>query len=45
VGTLQVVQGGGVTEVGNHWEYGGAVAARAMLADISAALDGLAGRG
>jgi iron complex transport system substrate-binding protein len=44
-GTLQVVQGGGVAEVGNHWEYGGAVAARAVLADIAAALDGLAGRG
>ena len=42
--TLQVVQDGGVSEVGNHWEYGGAVAARVVLADIAAALDGLAAR-
>ena len=44
-GTLQVVQDGGVAEVGNHWEYGGAVAARVVLADIAAALDALAARG
>jgi iron complex transport system substrate-binding protein len=42
--TLQVVQDGGVIEVGNHWEYGGAVAARVVLADIRTALDGLAAR-
>jgi ABC-type Fe3+-hydroxamate transport system substrate-binding protein len=29
--TLTVVQDGGVVEVGNHWEYGGAVAARVVL--------------
>ena len=37
--TLQVVKDGGVVEVGNHWEYGGAVAARVVLDDIRAALD------
>jgi iron complex transport system substrate-binding protein len=42
--TLSVVQNGGVAEVGNHWEYGGAQAARVVLADIRTALDGLAAR-
>jgi iron complex transport system substrate-binding protein len=42
--TLGVVQDGGVNVVGNHWEYGGAVAARVVLADIAAALDDLAAR-
>ncbi len=42
--TLSVVQNGGVAEVGNHWEYGGAQAARVVLADIRAALEGLATR-
>ena len=42
--TLHVVQDGGVVEVGNHWEYGGAVAARVVLDDVRAALDGLAAR-
>jgi hypothetical protein len=30
--------------VGNHWEYGGATAARVVLDDIGAALDDLAAR-
>ena len=38
------MQDGGVSEVGNHWEYGGAVAARVVLADITAALDRLGRR-
>jgi iron complex transport system substrate-binding protein len=42
--TLTVVQDGGVVEVGNHWEYGGAVAARVVLDDVRAALDQLAAR-
>ena len=42
--TLGVVQQGGVVVVGNHWEYGGATAARVVLDDISAALDELAAR-
>jgi iron complex transport system substrate-binding protein len=42
--TLSVVQNGGVAEVGNHWEYGGAQAARVVIADIRAALEGLATR-
>ena len=41
-GNLSVAQKGGVVEVGNHWEYGGARAARVVLADIRAALEGLA---
>ncbi len=43
--TLGVVQSGGVIEVGNHWEYGGATAARVVIDDIDAALDDLAARG
>lgn len=42
--TLGVVQDGGVVVVGNHWEFGGAVAARQVVADIDAALEALAGR-
>ena len=42
--TLGVVRDGGVVVVGNHWEYGGAVAAREVIADIDAALDALAAR-
>ena len=42
--TLGVVQEGGVVVVGNHWEYGGATAARVVLDDIGAALDDLAAR-
>ena len=42
--TLLVVQDDAVFEVGNHWEYGGAVAARVVLEDIDAALDVLAAR-
>ena len=37
--TLEVVQQRGVHEVGNHWEYGGAAAARIVLGDLRAALD------
>jgi hypothetical protein len=33
-----VVEEGGVVLVGNHWEFGGAVAAREVTADIDAAL-------
>jgi ABC-type Fe3+-hydroxamate transport system substrate-binding protein len=40
--TLSVVQRGHVHEVGNHWEYGGAVAARVVLDDVRSALDQLA---
>ncbi|MDQ2650872.1 MAG: ABC transporter substrate-binding protein [Actinomycetota bacterium] len=40
--TLRVVQEDHVFVVGNHWEYGGAVAARDVIADIDAALDELA---
>jgi ABC-type Fe3+-hydroxamate transport system substrate-binding protein len=40
--TLGVVRDGGVVVVGNHWEYGGATAARVVLDDIEAALDDLA---
>jgi len=40
--TLGVVQSDGVVIVGNHWEYGGAVAAREVIEDIDAALDALA---
>lgn len=42
--TLGVVQEGRVHEVGNHWEYGGAIAARVVIDDIRAALDDLASR-
>ena len=42
--TLQVVQADAVFPVGNHWEYGGAVAARRVLEDIDAALDTLVSR-
>ncbi len=42
--TLQVVQHGGVVEVGNHWQYGGAIAARVVLDDVRAALADLATR-
>jgi iron complex transport system substrate-binding protein len=41
---LSVVQEGGVVVVGNHWEFGGAVAAREVIADIDEALDALAAR-
>jgi len=43
--TLSVVQNDGVAVVGNHWEFGGAVAARHVVADIDAALDEFASRG
>ena len=36
--TLGVVQADNVVTVGNHWEYGGAVAAREVIADLRAAL-------
>ncbi len=39
--TLQVVQNGGVHQVGNHWEFGGAVAAREVVDDIEDALEDL----
>ena len=42
--SLGVVRSGGVVVVGNHWEFGGAVAARRVVADIEAALDALAAR-
>lgn len=42
--TLDVVANDAVFMVGNHWEYGGAMAAREVLADIDAALDELASR-
>lgn len=37
--TLDVVKNGDVVIVGNHWEFGGAVAAREVLDDIEKALD------
>ncbi len=37
--TLGVMQDGNVVVVGNHWEYGGAVAAREVIDDIDDALD------
>jgi iron complex transport system substrate-binding protein len=37
--TLDVVRNDGVVIVGNHWEFGGAVAAREVLRDIDAALE------
>jgi hypothetical protein len=36
---LGVVRGDNVVIVGNHWEYGGAVAARDVIADLRAALE------
>lgn len=41
--TLEVVQNAGVVTVGNHWQFGGAVGAREVLADIDATLTELAG--
>ena len=41
--TLDVVKNDGVFIVGNHWEYGGAVAAREVIEDIDEALTDLAG--
>jgi len=41
--TLGVVQNDNVVTVGNHWEYGGAVAARRVIADIRAALEEYSG--
>jgi iron complex transport system substrate-binding protein len=38
--TLDVVRNGGVIIVGNHWQVGGAVGAREVIADIDASLDG-----
>jgi iron complex transport system substrate-binding protein len=37
--TLGVVQADNVITVGNHWEYGGAVAARIVIDDLRAALE------
>jgi ABC-type Fe3+-hydroxamate transport system substrate-binding protein len=37
--TLGVVESEGVVVVGNHWEFGGAVAARRVIADIESALE------
>ncbi len=37
--TLGVVQADNVVTVGNHWEYGGAVAARDVIADLRVALE------
>jgi iron complex transport system substrate-binding protein len=42
--TLGVVEHDGVVLVGNHWEFGGATAARVVLDDIDRALDALAER-
>lgn len=39
--TLGVVQADRVVTVGNHWEFGGAVGARAIIEDIDAALGSL----
>ena len=36
--TLDVVENDGVVTVGNHWEYGGAVAAREVVEDIDEAV-------
>lgn len=41
--TLGVVQNDNVVTVGNHWEYGGAVAARQVIDDLRAALTDYAG--
>ncbi|WP_019876725.1 ABC transporter substrate-binding protein [Sporichthya polymorpha] len=40
--TLDVVEDGNVVIVGNHWEFGGAVAARKVIADIDHSLGKLA---
>lgn len=37
--SLEVVRAGHVVVVGNHWEFGGAVAVRRVIDDIAAALD------
>jgi ABC-type Fe3+-hydroxamate transport system substrate-binding protein len=37
--TLDVVQADNVVVVGNHWEYGGAIAARKVIDDLRAALE------
>ena len=42
--TLDVVKNDGVVVVGNHWEFGGAVAARRVIEDVDVALDALAAR-
>lgn len=42
--TLEVVRNDGVVIVGNHWEFGGAVAARQVIADIDQAMGDLAAR-
>jgi iron complex transport system substrate-binding protein len=42
--SLGVVQAGNVVIVGNHWEYGGAVAARQVIADLGAALQAYAAK-
>ncbi|WP_205471513.1 ABC transporter substrate-binding protein [Nocardioides sp. SYSU D00038] len=42
---LSVVQEDAVFTVGNHWEFGGAVAAREVISDLDSALDDLAARG
>ncbi|WP_243056328.1 ABC transporter substrate-binding protein [Nocardioides sp. SR21] len=41
-GTLDVVQNDRVVTVGNHWQFGGAVGAREVLADIDETLTELA---
>lgn len=41
---LDVVENDAVFTVGNHWEFGGAVAARRVIADIGKALDTFAAR-
>jgi iron complex transport system substrate-binding protein len=40
--SLGVVQDDGVVVVGNHWEFGGSAAARLVMTEIGAALDGMA---
>lgn len=42
--SLGVVQADNVVIVGNHWEYGGAVAARQVVADLGAALEAYAAK-
>jgi iron complex transport system substrate-binding protein len=42
--SLGVVQADNVVIVGNHWEYGGAVAARQVIADLGAALEAYAAK-
>ena len=41
---LDVVENDAVYVVGNHWEFGGAVAARRVIADIAKALEDFAAR-